>query len=307
MTYSLIERREIKMVSGKIAKKKKKPSQKKYRIPEPDGKKAYLPQPLMQGMPFLLSRKWKKEGQEGKGRSIIKRRNSWGDLMIIESRRPLLVSPDMGIFVAVIALCQHHGIRRLIEEDTGNPSHRLVSRFPISELYEITGMRRGQARIALLDSMECLGSTSISVRYAVNNNKSRHANKPRYSLTSFWDIFVDPRKGRAGSLVTLYLADAVIPRRTYLWADAGLCNRLRRDTARAIFWSLLSREHFGGTLVEWQQLIGGESGDIWHWRDRQFLPALEELASHGYDVRGDENDGIYVVTRPKNPRVVEGR
>lgn len=265
---------------------------KKEPMPVSDGRKAILPHPLLQSVIFSVARR--EYGGEGLASMIIERRNAWGDSISISSPRPLLARPDMGVFLAVTALVQKNGFEPLVGQESEKYSGKIWSRVPLSELYDLTGMRRSRSREALFESLEALGGTSIVVRYA---DRKRHGGAAGVALSSFWDFKLIPRRGRGGSVIDFFPADFLIPRKYYLWADAGICNSLRQDTARAIFWALLCREHFAGTIAEWQQLVGGGDSNPWRWRDKRFLPALEELATKGYKIQ--DKDGIYVISRPK--------
>lgn len=271
-------------------------------VPSPDGVKAYLPHVIAQGIPFFISRLPRgqhaqfKEGPSS--RKIVIRENYWGDRMKIESRRPLLVVPDMGVFLGTIALIQANKPERLIKEKSGEPSNRLFSEFPLRDLYNLLRASKGRERLKVIESLEVLGGTTLSISIKNPQSTQEHQRmRGRHLFESFWDFEITPRRGRGGSIITFYPLSALIPRDEYLWVDAATCNALRQDMARAIFWALLCRQHFAGTIAEWQQLLGTKDRNIWRWRDQRFLPALEELSMYGFKVREEEDK--YVVSRPR--------
>lgn len=275
-------------------------SDKICRPTEPDvcgnGKLAYLPHPIFQTTLFAAVRERQK--REYRKRSVtLERTNRWGDVLTIRSARTLFAMPDMGVFLGTVALIQKAGFERLVGEHTGVFSDRLISIFPIRDLYDLTGMGRSSARDRLLTSLEVLGSVSISVKYAETQaSMARHRNLRGFHLSSFWDLNIIPRKGRQGSLVEIYPTEALIPNRHSLWADAELCNSLKTDTSRAIFWSLICRQHLRTSIHDWKKLVGSEAERIDKWRARQFMPAVEELAAHGYYI--EEGDGEVLICRP---------
>lgn len=261
-----------------------------------DGRRAHLPHPLFQSAVFLCTRS--REPDEYRKRSMVRAfKNIFGDVVTIRSSRTLLACPDMGVFLATVALIQKHGFSELIDSATGETTHRVRSVFPISELYDLTGMGRSSARERLLTSLEVLGSVTLSVRYAqTEKNLVRHRNFRSFEMSSWWDVIIVPRRGRAGSLVELYPSHYLIPTEKNLWADAELCNKIKNDTARSIFWNLIARQHYKGGVEQWRNLLGSQSQSLRKWEVNCLCPALDELAVHGYIV---SNEGkIYTVKRP---------
>lgn len=263
---------------------------------EGNGKRAYLPHPFFQSSLFLCTRT--RRPDEYRRRSVtVEVTNRNGDVMTIRSARTLFASPDMGVFLATVALIQKHGFHALIDAVTGEVTGRVRSVFPIGELYDLTGMGRSSARERLLTSLDVLGSVSLSVKYGLTAaNLERHRLSMGFQVSSFWDVNIIPRKGRAGSIVEVYPSRYLIPNAHSLWADASLCNTLRSDTAKAIFWVLICRQHCAGTVKDWMGYLNAQRSSTKDWRYRSFLPALAELTGHGYSV--SEKDGIYVVKRP---------
>ncbi len=266
-------------------------------VVEGDGRKAYLPHPFFQNSIFLCTRA--RNPDEYRKRSVtVEVTNRNGDIMTVRSARTLFASPDMGVFLAVVALLQKHGVHDLVDSVTGEVAGRVRSTFPIGELYDLTGMGRSAARERLLTSLDVLGSVSLSVKYGLTpENLERHRLSLGFQMSSFWDLNIVPRKGRRGSIVELFPSRYLIPNDHNLWADAALCNALQIDTARAIFWALICRQHFCGTVAEWQKLLGSQYQALRNWRANHFLPALEELTKYGYKVT--EKSGLYTVRRPE--------
>lgn len=257
-----------------------------------DGRRAYLPHPIFQNCLFAATRE--RKADEYRKRSVtVERRNRWGDVLTIRSARTLFARPDMGVFLAVVALIQKNGFQRLVGERDGVPSGRLASHFSLSALYDLTGMARSRGRENLLVSLDTLGSVAVSIQYA---DPGKHAGRAALRLSTFWDLKIMSRKGRVGSTVDIYPAEFLVPQERFIWADAEICNRLRSDTARGIFWALLCREHMRGTAQEWKGLVGAGGDRIDKWTSRQLRPALEELAKHGYHVA--EDDDQILVRRP---------
>lgn len=263
---------------------------------EGNGKRAYLPHPFFQSSLFLCTRT--RRPDEYRRRSVtVEVTNRNGDVMTIRSARTLFASPDMGVFLATVALIQKHGFHDLIDSVTGETVGRVRSIFPIGELYDLTGMGRSSARERLLTSLKTLGSVSVSVKYAKTpDNMERHRYSDGFHMASFWDMNIIPKRGRSGSLVEVFPSKYLLPNKRSLWADAELCNSLKSDTARAIFWSLICRQHCAGTVKDWMGYLNAQRSSTKDWRYRSFLPALAELTGHGYSV--SEKDGIYVVKRP---------
>lgn len=261
-----------------------------------DGKRAYLPHPIFQTTLFAAVRERQKN--EYRKRSVtLERTNRWGDVLTIRSARTLFAMPDMGVFLATVALIQKHGFHDLIDGVTGETVGRVRSMFPIGELYDLTGMGRSSARDRLLISLETLGSVSVSVKYAKTpDSMERHRYSDGFHMASFWDMNIISRKGRSGSLVEIFPSKYLIPNKRSLWADAKLCNSLKTDTSRVIFWNLICRQHLRASIHNWKKLVGSEAERVDKWRARQLMPAVEELAAHGYYI--EEGDGEILICRP---------
>jgi len=262
-----------------------------------DGKLAYLPHPVFQNTLFLCTRT-RNQDEYRKRNITVELTNTFRDKITVRSARTLFACPDMGVFLATVALIQKHGFHDLIDSVTGETVGRVRSIFPIGELYDLTGMGRSSARERLLTSLETLGSVSVSVKYAKTpDNMERHRYSDGFHMASFWDMNIIPKRGRSGSLVEVFPSKYLLPNKRSLWADAELCNSLKSDTARAIFWSLICRQHYKGSIEQWRNLLGSKYQALRNWRRDHFLPALNELSRHRYTILEDE--GCYTVKRPK--------
>ena len=264
-----------------------------------DGKRAYMPHPIFQSTLFAATRT-RKEGEYRKNGLTIVSENKFGDTVTIFTPKTLFVSPDMGVFLATIACAQKAGIYHLIDPKTNDEEpYSLISKFPISWLYELTGMAsNGMGWYQLRSSLEALGQVGIRINYGMTKESfKRHGKNSLFAVDNFWRVFIEKRKGRKGSLVKLFPSPVLIPMDFYLWADAELCNKLRSDTAKGIFWQLICREHLTGTAEEWRKwLNAGEERETKKWKSRCLMPALEELAEYGYQVK--ENGDEITVKRP---------
>jgi len=264
-----------------------------------DGKRAYMPHPIFQSTLFAATRV-RRDGEYRKKSLTIVRENQFGDTVTIFTPKTLFVSPDMGVFLATIACAQKAGIYHLIDPKTNDEEpYSLISKFPISWLYELTGMAsNGMGWYQLRSSLEALGQVGIRINYGMTKESfKRHGKNSLFAVDNFWRVFIEKRKGRKGSLVKLFPSPVLIPMDFYLWADAELCNKLRSDTAKGIFWQLICREHLTGTAEEWRKwLNAGEERETKKWKSRCLMPALEELAEYGYQVK--ENGDEITVKRP---------
>lgn len=264
-----------------------------------DGKRAYMPHPIFQSTLFAATRV-RRDGEYRKKSLTIVQKNQFGDSITITAPKTLFVSPDMGVFLATIACAQKAGIYHLIDPKTNDEEpYSLISKFPISWLYELTGMAsNGMGWYQLRSSLEALGQVSITINYNTTKKSfERHDGDAFFAVDSFWRVFIEKRKGRKGSIVRLSPSPVLIPRDYYLWADAELCNKLKSDTAKGIFWQLICREHLAGTAEEWRQwLNAGEGRDAKVWKSRCLMPALEELAGYGYRIKEDRDE--ITVERP---------
>lgn len=264
-----------------------------------DGKRAYMPHPIFQSTLFAATRV-RRDGEYRKKSLTIVRENQFGDTVTIFTPKTLFVSPDMGVFLATIACAQKAGIYHLIDPKTNDEEpYSLISKFPISWLYELTGMAsNGMGWYQLRSSLEALGQVGIRINYGMTKESfKRHGKNSLFAVDNFWRVFIEKRKGRKGSLVKLFPSPVLIPMDFYLWADAEFCNKLRSDTAKGIFWQLICREHLTGTAEEWRQWLNAEGKwETKKWKSAQLMPALEELAGYGYRIK--ENEDKITVERP---------
>jgi len=262
-----------------------------------DGKKAYLPHPVFQSTLFAATRT-RKEGEYRKNGLTIVRENQFGDSITISTPRTLFVSPDMGVFLATVACAQRAGFHALVDAKTGEMEPFVKTEFPMSWLYELTGISsKGKGWYQLSTSLETLGHVGLTIRFSDKSSFKRQKGRFSFVVTNFWNLFVEKRKGRKGSLVKLYPSLYLVPQEHFLWADAELCNKLKKDTAKGIFWQLICREHLTGTAEEWRKwLNAGEERETKKWKSRCLMPALEELAEYGYQVK--ENGDEITVKRP---------
>jgi len=268
-----------------------------------DGKKAYLPHPLFQSTLFAATRT-RKEGEYRKNGLTIVSENKFGDTITVSAPRTLFVSPDMGVFLATVACAQKAGFRALVDSETGEMEPFAKTEFPMSWLYELTGISsKGKGWYQLSTSLETLGHVGLSIRFSDKSAFKRQKGKYSFIVTNFWNLFVEKRKGRKGSLVKLYPSLYLVPQEQFLWADAELCNKLKKDTAKGIFWQLICREHLTGTAEKWREWLGAsEDWEVKFWKSRRLMPALEELAGHGYMVK--ENGDEITVARPSTKKVL---
>ncbi len=272
-----------------------------------DGRKAYLPHPIFQSTLFAATRT-RKEGEYRKNRLTIVHENKMGDRITVFAPRTLFVSPDMGVFLATVACAQRAGFRALVDAETGEMEPFVKTEFPLSWLYELTGMSsQGQGRYQLLTSLEVLGQVGLTIKFSNKSVFKRQSGRFEFVVNNFWSLFIESRKGRKGSLVRLYPSPFLVPQEHFLWADAELCNKLKKDTAKGIFWQLICREHLTGTAEEWRRWLNAEEGqELKWWKSARLMPALEELAGYGYTVKEDGDE--ITVTRPSvEKKVLQSR
>lgn len=272
-----------------------------------DGRKAYLPHPIFQSTLFAATRT-RKEGEYRKNRLTIVHENKMGDRITVFAPRTLFVSPDMGVFLATVACAQRAGFRALVDAETGEMEPFVKTKFPLSWLYELTGMSsQGQGRYQLLTSLEVLGQVGLTIKFSNKSVFERQSGRFEFIVNNFWSLFIESRKGRKGSLVRLYPSPFLVPQEHFLWADAELCNKLKKDTAKGIFWQLICREHLTGTAEEWRRwLNAGEVWEVKKWKSARLMPALEELAGYGYTVKED-GDEITVARPSVEKKVLQSR
>jgi len=262
-----------------------------------DGRRAYLPHPIFQSTLFAATRV-RRDGEYRKRTLTIVRENQFGDSITISAPKTLFVSPDMGVFLATVACAQKAGYYALVDPMTGKPEPILKSEFPLSWLYELTGTSsQGKGWYQLRSSLEALGQVSITINYDMTKENMKRHGRTMFAVDNFWRVFIETHKGRKGSIVKLFPSPVLLPREYSLWADAELCNKLKSDTAKGIFWQLICREHQSGTAEEWRKwLNAGEGREIKVWKSRCLMPALEELARYGYQVKEDGDE--ITVKRP---------
>lgn len=264
-----------------------------------DGKKAYLPHPIFQATLFAATR-MRKDGEYRKEGVTIVSKNQFGDEITVSSPKTLFVAPDMGVFLATVACIQKAGCYALVDPVSGMEDAIYKSVFPISWLYDLTKTSsKGQGWYQLRNSLEVLGRTGITVEFSKESMLRRQSQDGhiKFVVDNFWKLLIKSQKGRKGSMVWLYPSLFLLPRKRYLWADAELCNKLKSDTAKGIFWQLICREHLSGTAREWRRWLNAEGKwETKKWKSAQLMPALEELAGHNYDIR--EDGDLIIVKRP---------
>lgn len=263
--------------------------------------RCYLPHTLAQSALFALARDPGCSFDEasrlircGAG-TEISFTNLKGDNVTLYAPRLLYCTPDMGTFLATIAAAQQAGISEYRLSSKTTPIY--FSKFPVGALYEILAITSKKSN-RLWYSLDAVGATRINVEYA---DPVKHGNQPKWSSRSFWETEYFPRKGRSGGHIEMMLAPCLVPQRHYLWANAVEINSLKSDTARAIYWALLSREHWGLTVDEWQKALRSVDQNQWRWRDEYLIPGLRELENLGFVwEKRETRDGIkYIVKRPK--------
>lgn len=272
--------------------------------------KARLPHPLLQNAIFEACRLSESrdsiEPEPGcKGlRVIFTKTNIDGDVMTITAPRRLKANPDMGVFLAGVALAQKY---MGIPENLEDLPLKVNVTFPITEFYDLVapGDRRAMAsknRLRFDESLNTLAQTSIAVVYG-NKGRKKHGGNTGYSMrSSLWDYRFNPLKGRGGGSIALAILSDFIPRDHYLWADAALCNRFGSAVSRQIFWQLVGRQHFKADVPALAEMCGlPPESRLDRWYKRNLLPAVDELNSAGYIIKreGAGVDADYVFKRKK--------
>jgi len=237
-------------------------------------------------------------------RVIFTKKNSDGDIMSITSPRRLKANPDMGVFLAGVALAQKY---MNIPDPAAELPLKVNVQFPITEFYNIVAPRPRRAiasknRLRFDESLNVLAQTSIAVVYG-NKGQKKHGGNTGYSMrSSLWDYRFDPSKGRTGGTITLAILSDFIPRDYYLWADAAQCNCFESPVSRQIFWQLVGRQHFRSNVVALADICGlPAESRLDRWYKRNLLPAVDELNSAGYIIKR-EGEGVgadYVFSRKK--------
>ncbi len=273
-------------VSTKYARKQVKKPYKKNLF-------ARLPYPLLQNTLFRCSH-FINSLDNNNGRVTYKTTNKFGDEVIICSERHLSVSPYMDIFLATVALMQKYGF----QTDEENPQ-RLYSTFPFPELCAVIGAKKGFGFIKqnLPEHLKALGRTSFTVNYAEDSNDAtRCVEGTSFSIPFFWDVEIISRKGKLGNIVKIFPSEHFIPKKDYFKLDALLCNSLKRDASKAIFWHLIGRQHLKATVQDWYALLGSRASCIYRWKSDCFLPALKELAEFGYTIKKAQKN-LYIINK----------
>jgi len=259
-------------------------------------KKAYLPHIFFRSCIFPATRAPMPRGAYSRnGKIYFRGKNNFGEEILIGSREPLRAQPDMGVFLGVLALLQKYGAEKLVGADTGTDSGRYMSSFPLSELYDICRAGRGRGRENVRHSLEILGGVSLAARFSGGGE----------FYSNFWATKIEKR-GRKGALATLYPLCFLIPgeeekKECCLYADAAELNSLSLDTSRGLYWALIPRQHFAGTPEDFQKLIGAQT-DIWQFERRGLIPALEELEKIKFTIAKNNDDGKYIISRPKSTK-----
>lgn len=272
--------------------------------------KAHLPHPLVQNAIFEACRFSENITDEAENIKVVfTKTNTAGDVMKISSPRKLKAIPDMGVFLAGIALAQNN-ISDVGKRDLESGALKINTNFPIKDFYDLISPKESRGwisknRAVFDESLKTLADTSISVAYAPGTRK-KHGDKLSYIMkSSLWDYEFVPVKGRNGGIIRLAILRDFFPRNYYIWADAALCNRLELTVSRQIFWQLLGREHFKAGISDLASLCGFPAeGRLDMWLKRNLSPSIEELNSAGYRIKR-EGKGLsadYVFYRKKSLR-----
>ena len=162
-------------------------------------------------LPLFAATRARKEGEYRKNGLTIVSENKFGDTITISAPRTLFVSPDMGVFLATVACAQRAGFRALVDAETGEMEPFVKTEFPLSWLYELTGMSsQGQGRYQLLTSLEVLGQVGLTIKFSNKSVFERQSGKFGLSLTIFG--VCSSRVARDGrSLVRLYPSPFLVP------------------------------------------------------------------------------------------------
>lgn len=263
-----------------------------------DGRRIFLPHSLCQSTLFAVAKKTDSGFLLGDGSYfrrdpggvLLKYTNSFGDTVTVTAPRMLYCSPDLPIFVSVVALMQKHGIHEYSLR--GKTSPVFFSKFPAHELYELMKVSSHHAS-RLRDGIQIIGNTNVFVEY---NNPENHGQHVKWSSGPFWSFESISRKGRAGNTLEFLLNSFIVPREHYLYSDAMVLNGLSLDVSRGIYWALICRQHLRGTVPEWQKVLLAPDANTLRWEKKRLVPALEELRSVGFMWSCDSS--VYTVTRP---------
>ncbi|MDO5115595.1 MAG: hypothetical protein Q4D58_05805 [Synergistaceae bacterium] len=260
-----------------------------------DGRNVRLPHPIFQNCLFAATKLSSSTNglRREQGKLIITRTNQWGDILTIKAPRPLVCNPDMGVFLAAMALVQENGYERLTGEYSGRFPGTLMSSFRMSDLYDLT-RRTSKAKETLLYSLKSIGGVSLKIEYA-NSPESlrRHGNNSGVRISNIWSFIKQRQLGRTGSTIHIFPHELIMPQNKQytLLASADLCNQLESSVARGLFWLLTCRHHISLTSQQIRNAVGSERKlRLWEWRDRQLLPALQELENYKYSVREVSKD-----------------
>lgn len=272
-----------------------------------NGDRAYLPHPLFQSNIFAVSDSWQLESEAAEHRKWTFRHiNRWGDTVTVKSCTPLTPAGHMGIFLSVISLflkhCEHKEPQTYtsdIQAERRQPSY--AAEIPVSELYDKLGegysrlnKRKSWQRIET--ALTALATMTISVRYA-QEQVQKHGGSLGFDLDGLFAWHREIRHGRSGSILHISLCDALMPyNEKPLYASAKICNVLRSETARTLFWNLTCSRHITATIDQYHAMTASVAGNIQKWKTEQFKPALEQLTSQGYYVRWDDKNTVTLKT-----------
>lgn len=256
--------------------------------------KACLPHPLVQNAVFEACRLREYRNSIDPGsdfkslKVIFTRKNDDGDIMTITSPRRLKANPDMGVFLAGVALAQKY---MSVPDNPSELPLKVNVTFPITEFYDLVAPNDRRAlisksRLKFDESLNVLAQTNIAVAYGAKGIK-KHGGAASYSMrSSLWDYRFDPLRGRTGGSITLAILSDFIPRDYYVWADAALCNRFESVVSRQIFWQLVERQHFKADVHALAEMCGLPlESRLDRWYKRNLLPSIEELSSSGYIIK----------------------
>ena len=267
-----------------------------------DGRRAYLPMEFFQHNIFSATRR---SGEE-EGSVVLTKGLNWkSDQVSIWSPKTLRATPDMGVFLAVVALTQRSVIEGSYKRADAVSQCYGYAEWGMKDLYNLTrSMHGGEGPIILAQTIKMLGEMKITIRCA---DPCRHRNRSIIHYGPLWKTDIIPRKGPLGNLVRISPVRFLIPpfdesQESYQFAFADLCNILSSPTAKGIFWALLPREHLSAKPGQWGEIIGANNKDISRWCKTSFRPALDELVSKGYSVK-EKDTGEIVIKRPPLSRM----
>ena len=257
--------------------------------------KAMLPHVIARVPLFTATRAPRARAETG---VTIERKTVWGDEVKIQTLRRLYCDLDLTTFLSVIALVQKHGISHYNLGDWD----LFLSSFSVPELYHLTNIPR-QMSEHLYESLRTLGATNLTIKFG---DKSPVAQGKVWESKAFWEFQIKSRPGRAGNLLTLNVNPLLVPNERSLYADMEKLAKIRRPLSKAVFWVLLCREHYRGTLDDWKALLGVRDSKQIRWLEGAFIPALEDLEKIGYSWSMEEDKirvsrrGNIVPNGPKN-------